>query len=443
MQLIFDCLELSAQKYADKEALVCGKDRMSFGQFNCLANKVANFLVGSGIPKGGRVGIILRRSNEYVCVDFGIMKAGGCYVPIDHAFPLERMFQIISDCQIRIIFTDALTCRKIMRATDIPASLKDVVLMDDPGQPFADTRLNIIPFEKVRLGQDTFARQQHGVIDSDLAYIMHTSGSTGKPKGVMISHGNIMTFIRWCQYKLEISCEERLLNLTPFTFDVSGLDIFNTVVSGATMVITDPYPVINKVFACMRNEKITFVSTVPTNIGLMLSQPQLFQEYDLSSIKTFASGAAVCPPIFMKQLHDYLPQAKLYNLYGPTEATIYCAYYQVDPALIDVNRPLPIGIPFENTESYVVDVEGKEVPTGEIGELILRGPQVSCGYFNDPEKTEAAFRPFVIMPHLNEKVYHTGDMVKKDEEGNVHFLGRRDDMIKSRGYRIELNEIEI
>ena len=145
----------------------------------------------------------------------------------------------------------------------------------------------------------------------------------------------------------------------------------------------------------------------------------------------------------MMQLHEHLPKAELWNLYGPTEATIYCLYHRVDPATLRPDSPIPIGIPFENTEAFVVSKDGGESAIGESGELVLRGSHIAAGYFNNPEKTQAAFRPYTLAPHLGELVYHTGDVVRQDSDGTFHFQGRMDDLVKSRGYRIELNEIDL
>ena len=189
------------------------------------------------------------------------------------------------------------------------------------------------------------------------------------------------------------------------------------------------------------------MSAVPTLLGAFASRPAVFKRYDLTSLRTIISGAALCQPTTMMQLHEHLPKAELWNIYGPTEATIYCLYHRIDPKKLDQDTPIPIGIPFENTEAYVIsnegDNKGDECAPGESGELVLRGSHIAAGYYQNEEKTRAAFRPFGLQPHLEEIVYHTGDVVTQDDAGCFHFQGRMDDLVKSRGYRIELAEIDI
>ncbi|MCK5797338.1 MAG: AMP-binding protein, partial [Deltaproteobacteria bacterium] len=264
-----------------------------------------------------------------------------------------------------------------------------------------------------------------------------------KPKGVMLTHGNILTYCAWCDREFALTPDDKMVNVAPFTFDISGTEIFNMATRGATMLMVADEKRITTVLATIQNERATFISTVPTVVGTMVNNPRVFSRYDLSSLRIFVSGAAVCPPIFMKKLHEHLPQATLHNHYGPTEATIYCLFHKVDPEKLDVSTPLPIGVPYDNTEAYVVLEDGREASRGETGELVLRGSHLARGYFRNPEKTAAAFRPYTLQPHLNETVYYTGDLAQQDEEGLFHFLGRKDDMIKSRGYRIELNEIDL
>ncbi|MBL4633881.1 MAG: amino acid adenylation domain-containing protein [Kofleriaceae bacterium] len=445
--LIFDLLGERAQEAGDRIAIRVDDRVMTFSQADELSKRVASFLLDLGTVHGERIALIGPKSEKYVCAQYGVMRAGACYVPIDKTFPIERTFQIVEDCGIETIFADIANVDRILSAESKPACLKRIVLWDDSCEEVVATAvvntLDMYSFGNVRESSaqpDSKARP----VDTDLAYIMYTSGSTGKPKGVMLSHRNILTYVDWCRGELGLGPEDIMVNVAPFTFDISGMEIFCMAAMGAQMILIENQTRITTVLDAVQRYKATFMATVPTVIGTMVSNPRVFGRYDLSSLKTIISGAAVCPPVFLKTLHEHLPEAKLYNLYGPTEATIYCLYHRIDDAeAIDVTRPLPIGIPFENTEAYVVTADGKEAGVDEEGELILRGSHVALGYFGNDEKSNAAFRRFPLQPHIREYVYYTGDVARRDESGVFHFLGRNDDMVKSRGYRIELNEIDL
>jgi amino acid adenylation domain-containing protein len=438
---IFEMLSEYAQNSPENEALVCGEKRLTYADTDRISDQIANYLYSIGIKKGDRVGISMRKCVEYICCLFGIMKSGACYVPIDHEFPLQRKMQIIKDCDIQILICDNNITDCVVADRAVFSEIKHMLFLGN-GETLKAENIEIQQFEALAAGEQSF-KVPVDICDNDLIYVMYTSGSTGKPKGVMVTHGNIKVFVDWCVDKLQIEPQDRILNTAPFTFDLSGLDIFNSFHSGATMIIVEDQRMINMVFYTISQEQVTFVSTVPTLIGAMVQTPQIFKRYNLESVRTFITGAALCPPIFMMKLHEHLPKAKLYNLYGPTEAAIYCLYHEIDPKNLDKDTPLPIGIPFENTEAYIIDHNGNEAVKGEPGEIVLRGSHVSPGYFGNEKQTKMAFRPFTLLPHLNENVYYTGDIGRQDEKGLFYFLGRKDDLIKSRGFRIELNEIEI
>lgn len=439
--LVFDQLSQRAQEMGDKVAIRVDERQVSFADADTLSRRIARFLIEIGTRRGDRIGMIGPKSEAYVCGQYGVMRAAAAYVPIDKSFPIERTFQIVEDCQIRTIFADSANAERIVASSERPACLSQVICFADD-EIDAPSGIRVHAFSEIHACSP--AGNEQRPVDTDLAYIMYTSGSTGKPKGVMLSHRNILTYVDWCLEELELTADDVMINVAPFTFDISGMEIFMMAATGAQMVLIENQTRITTVLDAVQRYRATFMATVPTVIGTMVNNPRVFGRYDLGSLQTIISGAAVCPPSFMKILHEHVPNARLYNLYGPTEATIYCLYHRIDdPANIEIDKPLPIGIPFENTEAYVVDAAGQECAPGESGELILRGSHVALGYFNNEEKTSAAFKNFPLMPHLNERVYYTGDVARRDAKGVFHFQGRNDDMVKSRGYRIELNEIDL
>ncbi len=435
-EFVFETIARRAADQGSLPALTCGEDRRSYAEFDRTANQIANYLRSVGVSRGDRIAIAMQKSADYVCSLFGIMKAGACYVPIDASYPKHRMEQIIADCEIRVMISDGAVL-SVLTEGGVPPGLEHAVCIDETNV----SGLDVTAMGKVKQGNDK--RVSVSVSDKDLAYILYTSGSTGKPKGVMLTHRNLMTFMDWCEGAFDLNSDDRIINTAPFTFDIAGLDMFNAFHFGACLTVVADQKMINTVLAAIQKEKITFMSAVPTLLGAFASRPAVFRRYDLSSLKTIISGAALCQPTTMMQLHEHLPKAELWNLYGPTEATIYCLYHRVDPATLRPDSPIPIGIPFENTEAFVVSKDGGESAIGESGELVLRGSHIAAGYFNNPEKTQAAFRPYTLAPHLGELVYHTGDVVRQDSDGTFHFQGRMDDLVKSRGYRIELNEIDL
>jgi long-chain acyl-CoA synthetase len=441
-KLIFDHLAATADAMPEHQALGCGDAKLTFAETEALSNRLSRLLVDLGVAKGDRIGISWEKCNEYVATQYGTLKAGGCYVPIDVAYPLHRKFQIIDEAEIRVVFATRAAYEEMIAHAELPSCLDHVVTLDDVEGAPQRAGVTLHAFGEAQSLEPERQDRNH-VVDNDLAYIMYTSGSTGKPKGVMLTHRNIITYCEWCDSEFALTPQDKTVNVAPFTFDISGTEIFNMATRGATMLMVADQQRITTVLATIQNEKATFISTVPTVVGTMVNNPRVFQRYDLSSLRIFVSGAAVCPPIFMKKLHEHLPEATLHNHYGPTEATIYCLYHKVDPATLDLSKPLPIGIPYQNTEAYIAQKDGSEAPRGETGELVLRGSHLARGYFKNEEKTRAAFKPYQLLPQLNETVYHTGDLAQQDQEGVFHFLGRMDDMIKSRGYRIELNEIDL
>jgi len=279
-------------------------------------------------------------------------------------------------------------------------------------------------------------------IETDLAYILYTSGSTGRPKGVMLSHRNALTFVDWCAATFQVHDEDRLSNHAPLHFDLSVFDVYNAVEAGATVyLVTEDLAYFPTTLAkFIRDHKLTIWYSVPSALSLLLLHANLTAEH-LECLRIVLFAGEVFPMKYLRQLAELVPGADLYNLYGPTETNV-CTYYKVErPRLAHMDR-LPIGIACENTEVFAVDDQGQIAKPGAVGELLVRGPSVTPGYWGDPEKTKRACVPNVHQPNFEEKAYRTGDMVSLADDGNYYYLGRRDNMIKSRGYRIELGEIE-
>jgi amino acid adenylation domain-containing protein len=280
-------------------------------------------------------------------------------------------------------------------------------------------------------------------IDSDLAYILFTSGSTGNPKGVMLSHLNSLTFVNSAYDFFQIEKDDRFSNVCPLHFDMSVFDLFVAFKAGATVVIipetTAIFPV--KLAEVIAKNRISIWNSVPSALSLLATYKNL-DNHDLSSLRMIFFAGEQFPIKYLRRLREAIPGARFCNMYGQTEANS-STYHWVDQIPLDVKASLPMGRPLPNFEVFALDEDGnKVIKPGQEGELYVRASTVALGYWGETEKTEKAFVKNPLTPELDERVYKTGDLVHLDGDGNFVFLGRKDHMIKSRGYRIEIGEIE-
>jgi amino acid adenylation domain-containing protein len=402
------------------------------------SNQLAHLLQQRGVSKGDRVGIYFPKCVESVIVMLGILKAGGVYVPLDPQAPPDRIGYIIGNCGIRVLITRADKRRGLDVATI--SSLSFTVLIDEA--PQTANGGGVIPWSMLPEYPASHAPQVV-LTETDLAYILYTSGSTGRPKGVMLTHQNALTFVEWCADKFKMTSADRLSNHAPLHFDLSVFDVYNTLEAGASLyMITEDLALFpSRLAEFMGTHGITVWYSVPSALILLLLHANLNAE-KLKQLRTILFAGEVFPMKYLRQLAERLPHIELYNLYGPTETNV-CTYYKVERERLPVLDKLPIGIACENTEVFAVNDQNEVVTqAGGTGELYVRGPAVTYGYWADAEKTSKMVVPNIFQKNFEEKMYRTGDLVQLAEDGNYYFLGRRDSMIKSRGYRIELGEIE-
>jgi len=322
----------------------------------------------------------------------------------------------------------------------IVESLKLTVLIDE--SPKSSNGGSMVPW--TMLGQYPAENAPAVVLtETDLAYILYTSGSTGRPKGVMLTHQNALTFVEWCADIFKVTSEDRLSNHAPLHFDLSVFDVYNTLEAGASlyMVTEDLALFPTRLAEFIETKEITIWYSVPSALTLLLLHANMSAE-KLKRLRIVLFAGEVFPMKYLQQLAQLLPHVDLFNLYGPTETNV-CTYYKVERDRLASMDKLPIGIACENTEVFAVSDQNEIVTEpGGTGELYVRGPSVTYGYWADTEKTKKMCLPNTFQPNFEEKMYRTGDLVQLAQDGNYYFLGRRDSMIKSRGYRIELGEIE-
>ena len=427
-------LSKSAKAYPEKPAVWARGKSITYRELDERSNQLAHLLRQRGIQKGDRVGLFFPKSVESIISMLGVLKAGGVYVPLDPQAPAERVGYIIGNCGIRILITKSE--KRTELSAEVLGLLEACVLVDGEGNgsdQIAWSQLVEFPASHA---------PQVAMIETDLAYILYTSGSTGRPKGVMLSHQNALTFVEWCAEEFQVRSEDRLSNHAPLHFDLSVFDVYNTLEAGATVyLITEDLALFPTSLAnFIDTQKITIWYSVPSALMLLLLHGRLTVE-KLKSLRVILFAGEVFPMKYLRQLAEVSQQTALYNLYGPTETNV-CTYYKVERERLESMDKLPIGIACANTECFSVTPDGQLAGKAEAGELYVRGPAVTNGYWADPEKTRKMVVPNHFQENFEEKMYRTGDIVTVGDDGNYYFQGRRDSMIKSRGYRIELGEIE-
>jgi amino acid adenylation domain-containing protein len=391
-------------------AVVFGQERLTYGELNRRANRLARYLQKQGIGPDCRVGVLADRSIEMVVALLGILKAGGAYVPIDPSYPRERIDFVLEDAEISVLLTQERHRLDRCNATQL----------------CLDTQGSVVATEAEHdLGPTTEPDR--------IAYVIYTSGSTGKPKGCMIPHFAICNRLLWMQDEYGLGPDDRVLQKTPYTFDVSVWEFFWPLVAGATLVMARPdgHKDTAYLVRAMEEEGITTCHFVPSMLNFFLKEPALPSRLR----QVFVSGEAL--PFELMDAFLRRSGAKLHNLYGPTEAAVDVSYWSCE------RRPdgkVPIGRAIANVELHVLDERLRPVPAGEVGELHIGGVCLARGYLNRPELTREKFiqSPFDAQARL----YKTGDLARYLEDGNIEFLGRRDSQVKLRGFRIELGEIE-
>ena len=447
--VLHQLLMASARRTPGKTALISGEQSLSYGELDALTDRLAGALLEQGVAAGDRVGIYVSKSLASVVSVFSILKAGACYVPLDPRAPVKRLAYIIRDSGIKTLLTSS------ARVTDVQAMfledcpLSTIVLVDCDLSPAHGPTTAAMPEGVTLLSwNEVIARPatplpENLAIETDTAYILYTSGSTGTPKGVMISHRNSLTFVNWAAECVGLRADDRVSSHAPLHFDLSIFDIFSSCKVGATIIIVPEgsatFPV--QLAKLIERERISVWYSVPSVLTLLVLYGNL-AAHDLSCLRTIIFAGEVFPVKYLRRLMAALPQTRYLNWYGPTETNV-CTSYEVPPLDPERTTPISIGKACANTQVFAVDTAGRKVTApGETGELYVRGPSLMQGYWGHPEKTAKVLTRNPFQPHFNELVYKTGDIVTLDDDGNYLYLGREDGMIKTRGYRVELGEIE-
>ena len=427
-------LTKSAKAYPDKPAVWARGRSITYRELDQRSNQLAHLLRERGVQKGDRIGLFFPKAVESIVSMLGVLKAGAVYVPLDPHAPPDRVGYIIGNCGIQILITNAERLSAL--APEVVETLQCCILTEGER-----SGAGLIAWSALAGFPATHAPKVT-LVETDLAYILYTSGSTGRPKGVMLTHQNALTFVEWCAEEFQVRSQDRLSNHAPLHFDLSVFDVYNTLEAGATVyLITEDLALFPMSLAnFIETQQLTIWYSVPSALMLLLLHGRLTPE-KLKSLRVILFAGEVFPMKYLRQLAEISTGSDLYNLYGPTETNV-CTYHKVERERLGTLDKLPIGIACANTECFSVTPEGQLAKPGEPGELFVRGPSVTNGYWADPEKTKRMVVRNHFQEHFEEKMYRTGDIVNLREDGNYYFQGRRDSQIKSRGYRIELGEIE-
>lgn len=422
-RLVTDYLDNAAKKFPGKYAFIDEKRKMTFGEVRDEAEKIAMSLIKKGFFKKPAA-IFLNKQVECIPAFMGVAYSGNFYAVLDTKMPVARIGKIMQTLKPEVIITDS--------------------EHEETAKSFAGDSEVLVYEEMMRESaeHERIEEVKSRIVDTDVLYVLFTSGSTGNPKGVILPHRSVVSYIEWGAETLGYNEETILGNQTPFYFVMSGLDIYETLRNGCTMYIIPKtlfsFPM--KLLGYMKERRINTVYWVPSVLCLIANFKAL-PEIHLGDLKKVLFGGEVMPVKQLNMWRREYPEVQFVNLYGQTEMTDICAYYIVDREFDDTES-LPIGRRCRPMDLMLLGEDDKIVSDGEVGELCGRGPFLTYGYYNDPQKTKEAFVQNPLNTSYAEIIYRTGDLVKYNERGELIYISRKDFQIKHMGHRIELGEIE-
>lgn len=431
-QYLDDAVRQWPGKAAVQEA---GGDSITYQDLGNLSDRLRDRLVRLGVRPGDRVGFWIQKSIDGVATIFGALKAGAAYVPVDPGAPATRNGYILANCNVAAVIVESRFQAALLAELAQHGAHPEVLVIGGSG---GGTHLRAALDAADSRGEAPRVKTASPQPD-DLAYILYTSGSTGKPKGVMLTHRNAVSFVEWCSETFAPTPGDRFSSHAPFHFDLSILDIYTSVRHGGTLCLIGEEAGKNphELAQLIAEMEITVWYSAPSILSLLAQHGKL-ESRNHASLRVVLFAGEVFPITHLKLLVKQWPHPRYFNLYGPTETNV-CTWYEV-PTPISESRsePMPIGKICSHLEGIVVDAEGRVVGKGGEGELCIRGPGVTQGYWNLPEQSRNAFITVGAAPAY----YRTGDVVVEEPDGNFRYLGRKDRMIKKRGFRVELGEIE-
>jgi amino acid adenylation domain-containing protein len=431
--LVQDFLQASAERLPNKTALICGDERLTYHQLDERSNQLANTFRQAGIQRGDRIAIFLPNSSATVLGIFAALKAGGVFVVINHTTKNDKLAYILQNSGASALLTDR---RRAGAAQELLTNSETLQLCvvdgDVPEGLVENLPFPVSSLENILSGAPG-SRPPRVNIDLDLACLIYTSGSTGDPKGVMSDHSNVVFAASSIIEYLGNVEDDIVLDVLPLSFDYGLYQLLMVFKFGGTLVLENSFAYPAAILKLIENERITGLPGVPTIFSILVQMD--LSSFDLSSLRYLTNTAAALPPSHIQQLQDKFPHTTLFSMYGLTE-TKRTLYLPPDQLRI---RPGSVGIPIPGTEAWVESEDGQRAAPGEIGELVVRGRHVMRGYWKDPAASAERFRPGAVP---GERLCYTGDVFRQDEDGYFYFVGRKDDIIKSRGEKVSPKEVE-
>lgn len=422
---LLDSFERTVYKKANNVAVVHNDQKITFAELKNKAQILGTHLIETTDGAVNKpIGVFLPKEISAVVADLGIMYSSNPFMNLDVKTPKERIMNIFDLIKPAAVITSKRFSKSLVDVS-VP-----VILIDE------------LDWDNAAVDESKLNARKATLIDTDPFCLINTSGSTGTPKGVVLNHRSFFDFLAVSNERFRFDGSEIMGSLSPIVFDIYDFEICMLMMNGSQLVLLDAmlaaFPA--RLLETLAKNKVNFIFWVPS-IMVNIANMDLLDKIALPDLKLVWFAGEVFPTKQFLVWYDKLPDTTFANLYGPIEITLDCTYYVVNERPVE-SEPLPIGIPYHNTDILILNDENKLCAVGEEGELCVRGTSLAMGYYNNPEKTAAAFTQNPLNSAYPEFIYRTGDMAYMREDGNIMFKGRKDSLIKHMGYRIELGEIE-
>jgi len=434
--LMHHFFEETVTRHPDRLALVCDERRLSYAEVDAQVMRVASLLQQHGIKSGDRVAIFLENSVEFSVTVFAVLRLGAVFIPINPLTRHEKFTYILNDARAAGLITQASLSRVWERAFEESPSVRICVVAGTRGDS-AEVPNHCVSYPDDDISANRL-RIDNAVTEHDLACILYTSGTTGEPKGVMLTHLNMVSAMRSVMAYLDLRQQDVILCVLPLAFGYGLYHLFMAARLGATLVLEMSFAFPIRILQRMAEERVSVFPGVPAMYAQLLNVKEL-GAFDLPSLRILTNAAAALPEEHIRRLRRAFPQALLYSMYGLTECK---RVSYLPPEQLDL-RPDSVGRGMPNQEVWLIDEKGRRLPNGSTGELVVRGAHVMRGYWEQPALTAERLKPCVEPDAAaGEMVLHTGDMFRSDADGWLYFVGRKDNIIKTRGEKVSPREVE-